>query len=62
MNEVWIVYHDSGPDDNILGVFGSLEEAQGYAEEVGPQWKKGALVSHFPVPWRSADRQTIIEI
>jgi hypothetical protein len=31
---VWIVYHDSGPDNNILGVFDNPEDAEEYAELV----------------------------
>ncbi len=62
MSEVWIVYHDSTPDNNILGVFDSLDDADSYAEEIGPMWEKGALVSRFPVPWRSTDKAVTIDI
>jgi hypothetical protein len=59
---VWIVYHDSGPEDNILGVFDNVEDATKFAEEVGPGWQKGVLTSQFPVPWRSTDPGTLLEI
>ncbi|RZI91265.1 MAG: hypothetical protein EOO67_10440 [Microbacterium sp.] len=62
MKEVWIVHHDSGPDNNILGVFDNYEDASTFAEEIESEWEKGVLLSSFPVPWRSTDRRTVIEI
>ncbi|MBB2975707.1 hypothetical protein FHX49_001274 [Microbacterium endophyticum] len=62
MKEVWIVYHDSGPDNNILGVFDNPADAYEYQELVGPDYPKGALLTPFQVPWRSSDRQTTIQI
>ncbi len=62
MKEVWIVYHDSGPDNNILGVFENYEDASAFAEEIESEWEKGVLLTPFPVPWRSTDHGTVIEI
>ncbi|MCD2500039.1 hypothetical protein [Microbacterium nymphoidis] len=62
MQEVWIVYHDSGPDNNILGVFAKAEDAEEYVAIVGPPFERGVLTSRFPVPWRSTDRVTQIRI
>lgn len=62
MERVWIVYHDSGPDNNILGVFDNAEDADAFAEEIAPQYDKGALTSCLPVPWRSTDRGVEIAI
>jgi hypothetical protein len=59
---VWIVYHDSGPDNNILGIFDNADDAADYAELVGPQYEKGALTSCFPIPWRSTEGGTTIHI
>ncbi len=62
MEQVWIVFHDSGPDNNILGVFNNGEDAEAYAAEVSPEWEKGALTTCLPVPWRSTDQRTPIQI
>jgi len=55
MEEVWIVFHDVSPDNNILGVFVDEEEAREYAERIGSNYPTGVLTSPFPVPWRSDD-------
>ncbi|GAA4477396.1 hypothetical protein GCM10023171_00020 [Microbacterium panaciterrae] len=57
---VWIVYHDSGPDNNILGVFGNEEEAHEYQELMAPQFEKGVLMTPFPVPWRQGTTEVQI--
>lgn len=62
MAEVWIVYHDSGPDNNILGVFDSQEDAHEYQEIVGHAYERGVLMSSFTTPWRSTDRAITIRI
>ncbi len=36
MTTVWIVYHDSSADNNILGVFDNNDEATEYQELVAP--------------------------
>ena len=59
---VWVVYHDSGPDNNILGVFDNPEDAEEYAELIAPQYEKGALTSSFPIPWRSSDQEIEIRM
>ncbi|WP_127476931.1 hypothetical protein [Microbacterium sulfonylureivorans] len=62
MKQVWIVYHDSSPDNNILGVFDDEDEAYAYQEAVAPGYPDGALLTPFPVPWRSTDHVTEIRI
>lgn len=60
MTTVWIVYHDSSPDNNILGVFDNNDEAREYQELIAPDYEKGALLSCFEVPWRMSD--TTVEL
>ncbi|WP_156475547.1 hypothetical protein [Pseudoclavibacter helvolus] len=55
MTTIWIVYHDSGPDNNILGVFDNHDEATEYQELVAPEYEQGALLSSYEVPWRMSD-------
>jgi len=62
VKQVWIVYHDSGPDNNILGVFDDEGEAYEFQELVAPKYDNGALLTPFPVPWRYTDRVTEIRI
>ncbi|MFP1602043.1 hypothetical protein ACLD0U_05050 [Microbacterium sp. 2216-1] len=62
MKKVWIVYHDSSPDNNILGVFDDEAEAYEFQERIAPEYEQGALLSLFPVPWRCTDRATEIRI
>lgn len=62
MKQVWIVYHDSGPDNTILGVFDDEEEAYAYQDEVAPDYPGGALLTPFPVPWRYPNGSTEIRI
>lgn len=45
VKEVWIVYHDSGPDNNILGVFNDEDEAYAYQEAVADDYPNGALLT-----------------
>lgn len=58
VNQVWIVCHDSGPDNNILGVFDKEEEAYEFQELIAPNYENGALLTPFPVPWRYTDHIT----
>ena len=62
MRQVWIVYHDSGPDNNILGVFDDEAEAYEFQEFIAPQYEKGALLTPFRVPWRCTDNATELGI
>ncbi|WP_156138711.1 hypothetical protein [Microbacterium mangrovi] len=55
MEKVWIVYHDSGPDNNILGVFDNPEDAEAYQAQEWPEYENGVLLTPFPVPWRATD-------
>lgn len=59
---MWIVYHDSGPDENILGIFDNFADATAYHEQEWPEYENGVLLSEFPVPWRRTDRVTTISI
>ncbi len=56
--DIWIVYHDSWADNNILGVFDSAEEAMEFQEQVSPEFPHGALLTPFHVPWRYNDHVT----
>jgi hypothetical protein len=51
-SEVWIVQHDESPDNTILGVFATSEEARAFAEEVSDRFPNGALTARFPVGYR----------
>jgi len=55
MTTVWIVYHDSGPDENILGVFDNAADAEDYQESIKGDFPDGVLLTPFPVPWRRTD-------
>ena len=55
VKQVWIVYHDSSPDNVILGVFDDENEAYTFQEAVAPDYPNGALLTPFPVPWRATD-------
>ena len=52
MTQVWIVHHDSSPDNNILGVFDKEDEAYAYQELVAGDYPNGVLLTPYPVPWR----------
>lgn len=54
MNTVWIVFHDSSPNNTILGVFDNEQEAYEFLEIVGPEYPNGAYLSDFDVPWKRA--------
>ena len=62
MTTVWIVYHDSGPDENILGVFDNAADAEDYQESITGDFPAGVLLTPIPVPWRRTDRVTRIDI
>ena len=62
MTTIWIVYHDSGPDNNILGVFDNHVEATEYQELVAPDYEQGALLSSYEVPWRMSDTTAELRI
>lgn len=49
---VWIVQQDETPDNTILGVFTSMEEASEYAESVSAGFPNGAIFSFFPMGYR----------
>ena len=62
VQQVWIVYHDSSPDNVILGVFDVEDEAYTYQEAVAADYPSGALLTPFPVPWRATDHSAEIRI
>lgn len=60
VKQVWIVYSDSSPHNNILGVFDDEEEAYAFQELVAPRYENGVLLSPFSVPWRCTDHMVEI--
>jgi hypothetical protein len=50
--KVWIVQHDEGPDNTVLGVFLGESEAAAFAEEVKNQFANGVIYSCFEVGYR----------
>lgn len=62
MQQVWIVYHGSSPDNTILGVFDDEAEAYVFQEEQAPNFPKGVLLTPFSVPWRCTDGSTVLSI
>lgn len=55
IQEIWIVFHDSGPDDKIIAVLNDEEEALVLWEGIGSSHKHGALLAHIEVPWQAPD-------
>ena len=53
--EVWIVQHDESPDNTVLGVFASQDEADAFMDEVKSNFENGVLCSSFPVGYRYTD-------
>lgn len=55
---VWIVCHDESPDNTVLGVFRTAEEAQAYADEVQHMFENGVIYSAFPIGYRHIDQRS----
>jgi hypothetical protein len=51
-DSVWIVQHDEGPDNTVLGVFASQDEAAVFAKEVQDQFVHGVITSSLPLGYR----------
>lgn len=49
---VWIVLQDTTPDNTVLGVFATSDEAYEYAEAVGSQFENGAITSFYKVGYK----------
>lgn len=52
---MWIVCHDESPDNTILGVFRTSEEADEYAKEVGHMYENGVIYSGYRMGYRHID-------
>lgn len=52
---VWIVCHDESPDNTVLGVFRTGEEAENYADEIEHMFENGVIFSSFPIGYRHID-------
>ena len=52
MRSVWIVQHDESPNNTVLGVFSSSQEADAFAAEVKGQFKNGVICSEFAIGYR----------
>lgn len=57
VEHVWIVCHDENPDNTILGVFRTPEEANAYADEVHHLFENGVIFSSFPIGYRHIDER-----
>ncbi|UOR01683.1 hypothetical protein MUN77_16470 [Leucobacter allii] len=55
---VWIVCHDESPDNTVLGVFRTAEEAGAYAEEVQHLFANGVIYCAFPIGYRHIDESS----
>lgn len=49
---VWIVQHDEDPHNTVVGVFASVEEADEYAERVGPLYTNGVIYSLYETGYK----------
>lgn len=49
---VWVVQHDESPDDTVLGVFETPDEADSFAEEVKHQFETGVFCTEFEIGFR----------
>lgn len=56
VDHVWIVCHDETPDNTVLGVFLTEDEASAYAEEIQDQFEDGVIYSAFPIGYRHIDQ------
>ena len=54
-SSVWIVQHDESPDNTVLGVFGSLAEADEFAEGVKARFANGVIYSEYAIGYRYDD-------
>jgi|GEM_PF-1851835 len=54
-SSVWIVQHDERPDNTILGVFATRNEASTFAEEVKAQFENGVIFAQFALGYRFDD-------
>lgn len=54
---VWIVCHDESPDNTVLGVFRTAEEAEGYADEIEHMYDNGVIFTSFPIGYRHIDER-----
>lgn len=53
--EVWIVQHDDSPDNTVLGVFATDDEAYAFMDTVKDDHENGAICPSFSIPYRSTD-------
>ncbi|MEJ8282569.1 hypothetical protein ACVKXF_000633 [Curtobacterium sp. PvP017] len=53
--EVWIVQHDESPDNTVLGVFATDDEAYAFMDTVKDDYENGVICSSFSIPYRSTD-------
>ncbi len=51
-HSVWIVQHDESPHNTVLGVFGSLTEADAFAAEVRGRFPDGVIYSEYALGYR----------
>jgi hypothetical protein len=49
---VWIIQHDESPHATVLGVFGSLAEADEFSAEIRGQFPRGVIYSEYPIGYR----------
>ena len=54
-DHVWIVCHDESPDNTVLGVFRTGEEAEEYADQIGHLFENGVIFTSFPIGYRHID-------
>ncbi|HEU5222846.1 MAG TPA: hypothetical protein VFU07_04100 [Candidatus Lumbricidophila sp.] len=52
IDRVWIVQHDSSPNETVLGVFATMQEAHEFAETVGKRFPNGAIFTSYPIGYR----------
>ena len=54
-SSVWIVQHDESPDNTILGVFATRNEASTLAEEIKAQLENGIVFARLTLSYRFDD-------
>lgn len=49
---VWIVQHDESPDNTVVGVFQTEDEASAFAAEEAANFRDGLIYSEYEIGYR----------
>ncbi len=61
MRSVWVVINEGGSEKDIVGVFGTSDDAESFVKNDAEFNTRSMLIENYPVPWTRGQNGAVIQ-